>query len=482
MRFIRELLFMWLVFLLASLIGAAGIFLSVTGWLSAVIVCLISTGWYILRFRKGKAGEDTRRAAGVSAGIFAAFMLAALALSGGNYQSQYMYAALGACVPFFPLYLLMSLTGLLEVQAAVVFGVPALIYLILTVLGKKRVLPRAAGILAVCAALGLFWINRPQARYGGHGFAYMNGWSSTDFTGYHVYDGEKLAVLDHEPEFMIENESDMPVLDGAEACYPVYAAMAKTLYRDIADIELRWQKEMKQSGRRPWQNGKIVSFTNTVSGYSRLIMQDVDLMFAARPSERQKEEAAKMGEEIVCEPIGKEAFVFFTTPDNPVDSLTIDEIRGIWSGRITNWKELGGKDQKILAFQRPEESGSQVTMRAVMKDVPMKEPLSYEIVDPMMGVIRETAQYHSEAGAVGYSFRYFLEELNQEGNVKVLAVNGIRPTPETIRDGSYPITVDLVCAYLKSNQKPYVRRVLDFLLSEDGQMIIEKTGYGRLGN
>ena len=100
----------------------------------------------------------------------------------------------------------------------------------------------------------------------------------------------------------------------------------------------------------------------------------------------------------------------------------------------------------------------------------------------MMGVIRETAQYHSEAGAVGYSFRYFLEELNQEGNVKVLAVNGIRPTPETIRDGSYPITVDLVCAYLKSNQKPYVRRVLDFLLSEDGQMIIEKTGYGRLGN
>ena len=71
--------------------------------------------------------------------------------------------------------------------------------------------------------------DKEYEKYKGHGFDYMHGYSSTDFTGYHVYDGEKLASLDHEPSLIIENEEDMPILDGAEACYPVYTAIAKTI-------------------------------------------------------------------------------------------------------------------------------------------------------------------------------------------------------------------------------------------------------------
>ncbi|MCR4950707.1 MAG: hypothetical protein K6A40_05235, partial [Solobacterium sp.] len=83
--------------------------------------------------------------------------------------------------------------------------------------------------------------NQFAEKHSGHGFKYMNGFSSTNFTGYHVYDGEKLAVLDHEASLIIDKEEDMPVLDGAEACYPLYAAAAKAVYKNIDQIELEWK-------------------------------------------------------------------------------------------------------------------------------------------------------------------------------------------------------------------------------------------------
>ncbi|MGX8680403.1 MAG: PstS family phosphate ABC transporter substrate-binding protein [bacterium] len=325
----------------------------------------------------------------------------------------------------------------------------------------------------------------PQEKYGGHGFEYMNGYSSTDFTGYHVYDDSKLYHLDHPASLQIEKEEDMPILDGAEACYPVYSAVAKAVYKDIDKIERKVYDERDEEdvyNAYYNNNGKIVTFTNTVFGYDRLIQGNIDMMFAARPSTAQKAFAASLKEQIVTTPIGKEAFVFFVEEDNPVDSLTSDQLRAIYHGDITNWKEVGGKDQEIVPFQRPEESGSQVMMKYFMGDVSLKKPKTYEYNDAMTGVIEEVAQYNNEAGALGYTFKYFLTGLHQEQHVKILSVDGIAPTAETISHDTYPITGYLMCATLASNQKPYVKKMLDFLLSPDGQEIIEQTGYAPLSN
>ena len=330
-----------------------------------------------------------------------------------------------------------------------------------------------------------------EEKYGGHGFDYMHGYSSTDFTGYHVYDGEKLVALDHPAPFMIEAEEDMPVLDGAEACYPVYTAVAKALYKDIDKIEKDVLDEIERIESKDavyydevwdWRfnNGKIVTFTNTVYGYDRLIAGEVDLFFGARPSEKMKSSAKYFNEQIVSIPIGREAFVFFVEEDNPVESLTVDELRKIYSGEITNWSEVGGKNQQIIAFQRPEEAGSQVMMKYFMGDVPLMEPDKYTVVDAMGGVIESVKQYRNERGAIGYTFQYFLTGLNQEKGVKMISIDGVYPSVEHINDGTYPATVSLVCAKLASNDKPNVQRVIDFLLSEDGQRIIEETGYGSL--
>ncbi|MBQ7245656.1 MAG: substrate-binding domain-containing protein [Firmicutes bacterium] len=350
-------------------------------------------------------------------------------------------------------------------------------------------------IIALIVGGFLLWDHHKHAefdKYNGHGFRYMYGFSSTDFTGYHVYDGEKLVELDHPASLTIEGIKNMPVLDGAEACYPIYTAVAKAIYKDIDIIESEVFDLIKEAEKKEWgleydhifswkyNNGRVVRFTNSVEGYGALIEHDVDLFFGARPSANQKEMATIYNEQIISQPIGREAFVFFVEEDNPVENLTSEEVRKIYSGEITNWKEVGGKNQKIIAFQRPEDSGSQVMMKYFMGEVPLMEPDTITMVNAMGGVIENVKQYHNEAGAIGYTFRYFLEGLNQEKGVKMLSVDGVYPSVENIKTGAYPVLASLVCAGLASNDSPYVQQVLDFLLSDDGQKIIEETGYGPL--
>ena len=333
----------------------------------------------------------------------------------------------------------------------------------------------AAAIVVSCLTYAFF---RPEIRYAGHGFDYMHGYSSTDFTDYTVYaENSKLIVPDGVAPF-IENESEMPVMDGAEACYPLYAAFAKTAYKDIDKIELANKRDLRYS----IVNGKIVSFTNTVEGFWRLLDGEVDLFFGARPSRDQLTDASSMGIKPIITPIGREAFVFFVGEDEPVDGLTSEQIKAIYHGDITNWKELGGKDREIVAFQRPENSGSQTMMQYFMGDLTLKEPMTYETVGPMFGAIKEVAQYANEKGAIGYSFRYFVEELAQEKGVKLLSVDGIAPTLENIENGSYPLTVDLCLITRKDDPNPNVALMRDFILSDVGQKIVRDTGYAPLSD
>ena len=360
----------------------------------------------------------------------------------------------------------------------------------------RNILLFIAAAIAFCAAIhGASQEN--NKKYLGHGFDYMNGYSSTDFTGYHVYDSEKLCQLDHPASLHIEHKEDFPVLDGAEACYPVYSALALAAYENIAQIEKDYHDQAEKYFKNRafsddqrdlldvyLNNGKYVTFTNSSKAYYRLCDGIVDLLIGAAPSASQKEYAALCDEQIVTTPIGKEAFIFFTQADNPVDNLTSDEIRAIYHGDIKNWKEVGGKDQKIIPFQRPEESGSQVAMRWFMGDVPMADPKTVEFVNvgPMGGVVKEVAQYNDEAGALGYTFKYFLTGLNQEKNVKILSVDGVYPDTENIKNGKYPAVVSVVCATLASNESPYVKEMMEFVLSDDGQEIIEQTGYAPLSD
>ena len=304
----------------------------------------------------------------------------------------------------------------------------------------------------------------------------MNGYSSTDLSHFYPYtENSQLVELQEQVLLLLKMKKTCLFLMGAEACYPVYSAIAKAVYKDIGQIEKAYSETEDYNYYNT--NGKIVTFTNTSVGYTRLINGEVDMFFGAKPSQSQLDEAREAGVEFEYTPIGREAFVFFVNEDNPVSHLSTQQIKDIYHGDITNWQEVGGLNKAILAFQRPERSGSQSMMTHFMGDVSLKEPLQYEYVSAMTGIITDTAQYNGEKDAIGYTFRYFLEGLHQEQNVKILSVDGVEPTTENIKNQTYPISTYLYCVTLKSNQKENVKKLKDYLLSSQGQYIIEKTGY-----
>ena len=465
----------------ASFLGALPLFFGGPSWTCLVTVPLLT--WLIYFSLGGRV--DRRRGArinGISLLLLALCFTVLMLLGKGSVDSTAVGQLLWLTLPFCPLWLILSLMGERLILVLAIFLTYASGYLFCTCRKGERprwrrlVLPGVG--LALCAALctGLY-CSRPEVRYGGHGFAYMHGFSSTDFSQYMVYSQPgKLAALDHPAAFQIQDEADMPVMDGAEACYPLYAAAAKAVYQDIAHIESNWA----DSGERAWTNGKIVTFTNTVVGFERLIEGNVDLFFGARPSADQLAYAAEQGVELEITPIGREAFVFFVEEDEPVDGLTQDQLRAIYHGDVTDWSQVGGRAGEIAAFQRPAGSGSQTMMEYFMGEVSLKEPQTYETVGSMEGVIRHVAQYANQRGALGYSFRYFIQGLSQEKGVKLLAVDGVTPDLAHIEDGSYPLTVPLCLVTRKDDPNPNVGKMIDFFLSPDGQTLVRETGYGGL--
>ena len=461
----------------ASFLGALPLFFGGPSWTCLVTVPLLT--WLIYFSLDGRV--DRRRGArinGISLLLLAICFTVLMVLGKGSVDSTAVGQLLWLTLPFCPLWLLLSLMGARLVLVATIFLTYAAGYLLCVLRKGERIRWRRQAIpgamIVLCAALctGLY-CNRP----GGHGFAYMHGFSSTDFSQYMVYSQPgKLAALDHPAAFQIQDEADMPVMDGAEACYPLYAAAAKAVYQDIAHIESNWA----DSGERAWTNGKIVTFTNTVVGFERLIEGNVDLFFGARPSADQLAYAAEQGVELEITPIGREAFVFFVEEDEPVDGLTQDQLRAIYHGDVTDWSQVGGRAGEIAAFQRPAGSGSQTMMEYFMGEVSLKEPQTYETVGSMEGVIRHVAQYANQRGALGYSFRYFIQGLSQEKGVKLLAVDGVTPDLAHIEDGSYPLTVPLCLVTRKDDPNPNVGKMIDFFLSPDGQTLVRETGYGGL--
>ena len=201
-------------------------------------------------------------------------------------------------------------------------------------------------------------------------------------------------------------------------------------------------------------------------GLRPIVDGDADILFSAAPSAEQKQYAADQGVKLVYVPIGLEAFVFFVNDQNPVDGLTTAQIRDIYAGEIRNWKDVGGADRPINPVTRLKGSGSQSVMDAFMGDraIGGKSPLA------LFGA------------SLGYSFRFYLMDMVGEApDVKILSLNGVYPDADTIRSGEYPIVAQFYAVYRADDPNENVRRLVDWLLSPEGQKLIEETGYVPLG-
>lgn len=252
-----------------------------------------------------------------------------------------------------------------------------------------------------------------------------------------------------------------PRMAGATAAYPLYASAFYTL--NAFPGGAAFSDYLYQS--------------RTPEAYDRIISGDADIIFVAQPSAGQKRRAQDAGVKLTYIPFAREAFVFIANQDNPVRSLSEEQIRAIFSGKITRWSEVGGVDKAIQPWQRPEDSGSQTVMLAkVMRGEPMLPAKETEFSSVMSGVIHEVAEYQNTRGAIGYTFRYYATQMNANKNIKLLSINGIAPTVENIRNGSYPYTVD-VYMVIREHASAETQQLAAWFLTPQGQRLVQDVGY-----
>jgi len=222
-----------------------------------------------------------------------------------------------------------------------------------------------------------------------------------------------------------------------------------------------------------------VEYSNTDPAYTKLINNEADLIVVTEPSEDELKRASDANVELEVTKVVNEGFVFFVNKDNKVDSLTFDEIRKIYSGEITNWSEVGGTDTEIIAYQRPENSGSQTGLYSlVMKELPVKARTPKEQVTlSMAGIIEYVSDYENGLNAIGYSYYYYANEMYYNENLKYLGINGIKPTYETIKDESYPILTAYYIVTRKNETNENVLKLKEDMLSKRGQEVATKAGY-----
>jgi len=265
-------------------------------------------------------------------------------------------------------------------------------------------------------------------------------------------------------DFMDVPKEQLPIIDGATAAFPVYSAFVHAVYPDTTEL----------------YDG-VFEYHNTQYGYEQLAQKKTDIFIGAAPSKKQIAYAEKHDTTFEYTQIGYEAFVFFVHKDNPITSLTVEQIKGIYSGAITNWSQVGGKNEKIVPFQRNEGSGSQSMLIRFMGDTPILEPNMQKVVGGMGGIIEEVADYKNKDNSIGFSFRFYVEGIVKHPDIKMIAVEGIAPTKENIKNNAYPLTTPVYAVTYEGNPNEYVYQLIDWILSDEGQYIIEETGYVGMG-
>ncbi|HBA83972.1 MAG TPA: phosphate-binding protein [Verrucomicrobia bacterium] len=241
------------------------------------------------------------------------------------------------------------------------------------------------------------------------------------------------------------------VVDGSTTVGPIAKAFAEYYMGQHPDVNI------------------TVSESGSGNGAKSLINAACDVAAMSRPMKNSEMKAAKDAGVLPIEHIAAmDGIAVVVHPSNPLANLTIEQIRDIYTGKITNWKELGGPDRPMVAISRDTNSGTYETFETmVMNKAKMGEKVEYVGSN---GAIRQRVM--STPAAIGYVGLAFTEE------VKPLTVNGVEASAETVASKEYPISRPL---YLYTNGRPKQSSPLhDFINLPDapeGKKIVEDLGF-----
>ncbi len=216
------------------------------------------------------------------------------------------------------------------------------------------------------------------------------------------------------------------------------------------------------------------------TGIAALINGTTDIANSSRPIKKKEIDDAQKGGYYPEEfKVAIDALAVIVNPANPVKELTCDQLSGIFTGKITNWSEVGGKNEKILILSRDRNSGTHTyflehALRKGNPSGPEQFAPSTLMLPSSEAIIAETSQSES---AIGYDGLGYVTP-----KVKTLAIAKkggdafVLPSKETATDNTYPIRRYL---YMYTGFKPKgdVQAFIDFVLSEKGQKIVDELGF-----
>ncbi len=266
----------------------------------------------------------------------------------------------------------------------------------------------------------------------------------------------------------------MPVVDGSTSTYPFTQAVYGALFSNGA-------------GHKQYP----ASHSKSHASYQRLINGEVDMLFASvYPASDILALAEEKGVELELIPIAYDAMIFFTNKDNPATGLTKEQISNIYvNDAYDNWSELGGGDALLYPYCRNNDSGSHAQMeKHFLNGNEIHPEVQKETSYTMSNVLTDVmgAKTEDPVGyALGYSIYYYYHNMYLfypvEEELKLLAIDGVMPTDETIANGTYPLANNTYVVLRKDTPADSpARKMAEFMLTEAGQVCVENAGYGRL--
>lgn len=282
--------------------------------------------------------------------------------------------------------------------------------------------------------------------------------------------GNGLTRLEESSQLRLRK--NLPVIEGSSTLLPYYASMIEMIYPEsIMELE---EEEC------PFQ------YTEDEDLYYKLISGEVDMIFTEEAaSAKANAELAKRGLKLVKTEIGQVAFVFFVNSSNEIDNLTLNQIKSIYAGGVTNWESLGGSDTPILTYIGDEGSSIRNYLHKIMGRLPLVSYLLTEESSSEETAVEEESQaevsavisYLNAAGAIGCTFSCFAHGFDVDKGVKLLRVDGVSPSTEEEGWEAYCLVEPVYCVTVESREKTNMKHIRDWVLSAQGQRLMKAAGY-----
>lgn len=239
-------------------------------------------------------------------------------------------------------------------------------------------------------------------------------------------------------------ESAKITISGSTSVGPTIEVLAEA-YEKNNDVKIEVQ-----------QVGSSAGIKNTIEGTSNLGMSSRDL----KDEEAQSVEGTK---------IAIDGIAVVTNKNNKVEDLTVEQVKDIFTGKITNWKQVGGADAEIVVVSREEGSGTRDGFQDILGFESEELIKSAQICDGS-GNVKSTVE--GNENAIAYiSFGYVKD------GIKSVKVDGVEANDENVLDGKYPISRPFLVVNKKDNLSNEAKAFVDFILSEEGQNIVAEEGF-----